>query len=285
MRINLHCHSNYSDGRNPPSALIDILAQERPDIISLTDHDSISGIAEAKARCKQRGITLLPGIEFSVSLAETSLSFATKYTAFHLLAYGFDVEMMKEKIKVHHAKMKSGVAALIRELKVMNYDISKEDLPDNDFWTSYNVAQVLVAKKYASNIWFAFDNIIRKAKNRRIFFCSPKEIIDIVHECHGLAFLAHPFDIIEDDMKIAITRRDSDELFSYLLNLGIDGIEGYYQPYSQDVQDYLIAKAKKHNLLLSYGTDYHGGRPYKEATYIEVPELPCWLADFVSSRK
>jgi hypothetical protein len=285
MRINLHCHSNKSDGRNTPSVLIDILARGKPDVISLTDHDSISGIAEAKARCKLRGITLLPGIEFSVSLAETPLSFATKYTAFHLLAYGFELEMMKEKIKVHHAKMKSGVAALIRELKVMNYDISKEDLPDNDFWTSYNVAQVLVAKKYASNIWFAFDSIIRKAKNRRIFFCSPKEIIGLVHECKGLAFFAHPFDIIEDELKIAITRKDSDELFSYLLNLGIDGIEGHYQPYSQDVQDYLIAKAKKHNLLLSYGTDYHGGRPYKEATYIEVPELPCWLADLVYSRK
>ena len=285
MRINLHCHSNKSDGANPPSALIDILAQNKPDVISLTDHDSISGIPEAKARCEENGITLLSGIELSVSLAETNLSFATKYTAFHLLAYGFDVEIMKEKIKVHHDKMKSGVKALIRELRVMNYDISEEDLPNSDFWTSYNVAQVLVAKKYASNIWLAFDNIIRKAKNRRIFFCSPKEIIDIVHECHGLAFFAHPFDIIEDDMKIAITRRNSDELFSYLLNLGIDGIEGYYQPYSPDACSYLIDKAKKHNLLLSYGTDFHGGRYFKEATYIEVPELPCWLADLVYSRK
>lgn len=285
MRINLHCHSNKSDGTNPPSALIDILAQNRPDVISLTDHDSISGIPEAKARCEENGITLLSGIELSVSLAETSLSFSTKYTAFHLLAYGFDVEMMREKIKAHHAKMKGGTAALVRELNEMGYDIKEEDLPDSDFWTSFHVAQVLVAKKYASNIWVAFENIIHKAKNRRIFFSGPKEIIDLVHECRGLAFFAHPFDIIEDDMKIAITRRESDELFSYLLGLGIDGIEGYYQPYSPDTCAYLIDKAKKHNLLLSYGTDYHGGRSYKEATHIEVPELPRWIADLISSRK
>jgi len=285
MRINLHCHSNKSDGANPLSALIDILAQDRPDVISLTDHDSVSGIPEAKARCEENGIMLLSGIEFSVSLAETSLSFATKYTAFHLLAYGFDVEMMKEKIKAHHSQMKKGVAALVRELNEMGYDIKEEDLPDNDFWTSFHVAQVLVVKKYAPNVWAAFDNIIGKAKNRRVFFCGPKEIIDIVHECKGLAFFAHPFDIIEDDMKIRIPLDVSEELFAYLLKLGIDGIEGHYQPYSQDVQDYLIAKAKKHNLFLSYGTDYHGGRYFKEATYIEVPELPCWLADLISSIK
>jgi predicted metal-dependent phosphoesterase TrpH len=64
MRINLHCHSNKSDGVNTPASLIDILASNDLDIVSLTDHDSISGIEEAKICCINKGITLIPVLNF-----------------------------------------------------------------------------------------------------------------------------------------------------------------------------------------------------------------------------
>ncbi|MFA5422143.1 MAG: PHP domain-containing protein, partial [Bacilli bacterium] len=177
MRINLHCHSNQSDGANPPSTLIDILAEDGLELISLTDHDTISGLEEAKKRCDEKGIIFLSGVEFSTSLAECPLSFANNYTACHILAYGFDVDMMKEKIKEHHVKMKAGVTALITELQEAGYQINTKDLPNNDFWTSLDVAKLLVARGYSNSLWPTFDNIISKTKNRRIFFIGPREII------------------------------------------------------------------------------------------------------------
>lgn len=283
MRINLHCHSNKSDGVNTPASLIDILARNGLDIVSLTDHDSISGIEEAKISCINKGITLIPGIEFSASLAESSLSFATKHTACHILAYGFDVEMIKEKIKVHHRQMKAGVIALINDLQAMGYDVKESELPDNDFWTSLDVARILVKKGYASRIWTAaFDEIIHKAEHRRIFFCDPKEIIDMVHECGGLAFAAHPFDIIEDDMKIRVSKEVVDEMLPFLVEAGIDGVEGCYQPYSLEMREYSLEFAKKNNLLISYGTDFHGGRPYEEAKYIEIAKAPDWIIKLIN---
>ena len=285
MRINLHCHSNKSDGANTPTALIDILAKDGLDLIALTDHDSIEGIPEAKARCEQKGIKLIPGIELSVSISDCPLTFVTDFTAFHLLAYGFDVEMMKERIKVHHAKMKEGVVALLSDLRELGYRIHPEELPDNDFWTAYDVGMLLVQKQYASNPWEAITSIVSKAKNRRAFFCGPKEMIKMVHDCGGLAFLAHPFDIIEDNMKIRVSKEIADELIPYLLILGIDGLEGYYQPYNQEMRDYIITIANKNNLLLSYGTDFHGGRSYLESKYLEVSELPDWIKALTSSEK
>lgn len=277
MRINLHCHSNKSDGANTPTALIDILAKDGLDLVALTDHDSLFGIPEAKARCEQKGINLINGIEFSASLAECPLSFATEFSICHLLAYGFDLEKLQERIKVHHYKMKQGVIALVRELHNLGYRINEEELPDSDFLTAYDVARLLVKKDYASGIWAAFDNIIGKAKNRRIFFCGPKEIITMVHDCGGLIFLAHPFDIIEDDRKIKVSRAVVDEMVPYLIVLGIDGIEGFYQPYNQEMNDYVMSYAKKNNLLVSYGTDFHGGRSYVEAKYYDVEVLPNWI--------
>ena len=79
-RIHLHCHSNISNGLNTPANLIDILVKNGLGIVSLTNHDSIACIEEAKICCINKGITLIPGIEFSASLADSSLSFATKNT-------------------------------------------------------------------------------------------------------------------------------------------------------------------------------------------------------------
>lgn len=278
MKINLHCHSNNSDGVKAPSDLIDILARNGLNIISLTDHDTIAGLHEAKDQCLQRGIRLISGIEFSASLAESSLSFATKHTACHILAYGFDVEMMKERIKKHHTKMKAGVITLIADLKSMGYDISELDMPNNDFWTSLDVARLLVKKAYSSGVWKAFDTIIGKAEHRRIFFLDPKEIIAMVHECGGLAFGAHPFDIVEDNMKIRISKAIANEMLSYLVEAGIDGVEGHYQPYEKNMREFSLEFAKKNNLLVSYGTDFHGGRSYEEAKYIDIVEMPNWIA-------
>ena len=283
MKINLHCHSNNSDGANAPSDLIDILARNGLDLISLTDHDTIAGLSEAKDQCLKRGIHFIPGIEFSASLAESSLSFATKHTACHILAYGFDVEMMKERIKQHHAKMKAGVITLIADQKSMGYNISELDMPNNDFWTSLDVARLLVKKAYSSGVWKAFDTIIGKAEHRRIFFLNPKEIIAMVHKCGGLAFAAHPFDIIEDDMKIRISKAIASEMLSYLVEAGIDGVEGHYQPYEKNMREFSLEFAKKNNLLVSYGTDFHGGRSYEETKYIEVEKAPEWVSRFLAN--
>ncbi|MDD3207165.1 MAG: PHP domain-containing protein [Bacilli bacterium] len=284
MLINLHSHSNYSDGVNPPSKVIDLFADESLDLVALTDHDTIFGLEEAKKRSKEKGITFLSGIEFSTSLADTPLSFANDYTVCHILAYGFDIDMMKERIKEHHAKMKAGVTALIKELKELGYDVDTSELPNNDFWISIDVARLLVKKGYSNNVWATFGTIISKAKNRRMFFVNPKDIISLIHDCGGLAFLAHPFDIIQDDMKVRVPLEATEELIPYLISIGIDGLEAHYSAYSQERQAYIEDVANKSNLLISYGTDFHGGRSYKETMYVEVKPLPKWIEQLLNKK-
>ena len=284
MRINLHSHSNYSDGVNPPSKVIDIFADERLNLVALTDHDTIFGLEEAKRECEEKDIAFLSGIEFSASLADTPLSFANDYTVCHILGYGFDIDMMKQRIKEHHAKMKTGVAALIKELRELGYDVNISKLPNNDFWVSVDVARLLVKKGYSNNVWATFGTIISKAKNRRMFFVNPKDIINIIHECGGLAFFAHPFDIIQDDMKIKVPLEVTEEIIPYLISVGIDGLEARYSAYSPEKQAFIEDVANKNNLLISYGTDFHGGRSYKETMYIDVQPLPQWIERLLNKK-
>lgn len=285
MRINLHSHSNKSDGINTPKELIDTFAKEDLDVIALTDHDTIAGLPEAKQLCKKLGIALVPGVEFSVSLANCPLSFTHEHMAFHLLAYGFDLAKMQERIKDHHNKINNGIRALVKELNEMGYKLDVNELPKNDYWSKYDIAVLLVKKGYASRIWDTVENVIMKAKNRRVFFYSPKEMIDLIHDCGGLAFMAHPFDFMDGEFKTRIkSAKPVRELLNYLVSVGIDGIEARYQPYDEETQEYLVEYANKNNLLISYGTDYHG-RGSGDNKYFEVEELPAWVKQIITKRR
>lgn len=285
MRINLHSHSNKSDGINTPKELIDTFAKENLDVVALTDHDTIAGLSEAKALCKKLGIALIPGVEFSVSLADCPLSFTHEHMAFHLLAYGFDIAKMQARIKDHHNKINNGIRALVKELNEMGYSLDVKELPANDYWSKYDVAVLLVKKGYATRIWETVETIIMKAKNRRVFFYSPKEMIDLIHDCGGLAIMAHPFDFMDGEFKTRIkSAKPVRELLNYLVSLGVDGIEARYQPYDEETQEYLVEYANKNNLLISYGTDYHG-RGSGDNKYFEVDELPVWIKRLVCNHK
>ena len=83
MKIDLHTHTTYSDGRNTPKELIDLAKKNNYDIFAITDHDSISGYLKVKDYAKKLGITLIPGAEISTLYNNKDI---------HILAYFFDIE-------------------------------------------------------------------------------------------------------------------------------------------------------------------------------------------------
>ena len=83
LRYDLHCHSTHSDGLLSPAALVQRAARRGVDVLALTDHDELSGLAEAQAEARETHLRLIPGAELSVSWREITL---------HVLALGIDAE-------------------------------------------------------------------------------------------------------------------------------------------------------------------------------------------------
>lgn len=122
-KIEMHVHSNYSDGKLPPEEILKHAIENRIDVLSLTDHDTIEGTAEMVRLSRQEPyqgkITIIPGVEISAK--------DKNGVGFHVLAYGFDVEdpAFVEKFKLISEKK------LFESLRT--YQVLKENLPQRKF--------------------------------------------------------------------------------------------------------------------------------------------------------
>ena len=111
----------------------------------------------------------------------------------------------------------------------------------------------MVNKGYVKTVKEAFDKYLQKGRpgynSLRLF--SPEEAIKIIHASGGKAFLAH----------LHLTKRTGNDLEDYVCKLkqeGLDGIEGYYTEYNEEMEREYLALAKKYDLLCSGGSDFHG---------------------------
>ena len=95
MKVNLHTHSNHSDGKLTPSQLINRLAENNVEVVALTDHDTISGIMEAKKQANNKGIMFINGIEISTKINGLDLGFLDENRhTLHLLGLGYDYNIL-----------------------------------------------------------------------------------------------------------------------------------------------------------------------------------------------
>ena len=245
--VDLHTHSNCSDGSMSPSELVLHAAEKGLAAIALTDHDTVDGIKEAVAKGKECGIEVVPAIEFS----------ARSKTLTHILGFYIDednaqlksvlteiVDLRKERNEV--------TAKLLQEL---GFNVTLEEaaaIAPGGIIGRAHYAKLLMDKGYTSSVKESFDKYL--AAGKPAYFTNQKLeakcIIETIHAAGGVAFLAHPHqmklgDKLEDYVK---------ELVSY----GLDGMEGYYSEYDEKMQDEYQAMAARYGLALSGGTDFHG---------------------------
>lgn len=246
--IDLHTHSHYSDGSMPPEELVKLAKDSGLRAIAITDHDTFDGVTEAVAAGKKYGIEVIPGIEFSaVSTGET-----------HILGLGIDVT----NGEINDAVSKAKELRLINNqrtadaLQKLGFDITVEDAkklsPVGNMGRAH-FAKVMAQKGYVSSVKEAFDLYLQKGRPafNSLRLLEPEEAIRLIHAAGGKAFLAH----------LHLTKLKGEELENYVIrlkNAGLDGIEGYYTEYDDAMEKEYQALAKKHSLILSGGTDFHG---------------------------
>lgn len=230
MRVDLHCHSNLSDGFFAPEQVADCLAQARVRVASLTDHDTLEGIERFRTALLQRGIGFLSGVEITAMESSGPI---------HLLAYGFDPSD--------------------KNLRALLYSIRSQ----------YYITPAVMMERFRA----VCLRVLHRTRGRRreTTFqpdCSGiPEIARAVHAAGGRLFLAHPLVVCEELDEL-------DRALEAFKNEGLDGIEAVYGPYDDAMRENLVQLAGNHGLLISFGTDFHGGPnfPSLNRVGIDIPE-------------
>lgn len=243
-KADLHIHTTASDGNSTPAQIVELALDQNLEIISITDHDSIAGLDEAREAARQTNLEILEGAEITASFDDREA---------HLLVYGFDPNHIgfRKLLSGHkRARVNRGewiLEQLSREGLDLTIDEVKAEANGSNIGRPH-IAAVLVDKGYVSSFKEAF---IRYLSNQRLGiipndYLSHEEVITTVKQSGGAIIAAHPGQMY------------SEEELDRLVAAGIDGIEVVHPSHNYELQKKMEAYAKKHDLLATGGSDFHG---------------------------
>jgi predicted metal-dependent phosphoesterase TrpH len=250
MAVDLHTHSERSDGSDTPVQLVELAAAANLEALSLTDHDTIDGLPAASLRAAELDIAFLPGIELSVHTSSKTI---------HLLGYGFDPTHpeLVETLKSQQDSRLHRNTLLIERLVALGYEITLEEVvakTDGGTIGRPHFASVLVDKGYVTSIDQAFTELLAGG---RPAYIERRELpaadaIALIHRAGGAAIWAHPTRTAEID-----ENRFRSEL-EELLSVGLDGFECWYSRFSPELRRRMARIARKYGVIPTGGSDYHG---------------------------
>ncbi|MFA9377353.1 MAG: PHP domain-containing protein [Lachnotalea sp.] len=247
--IDLHVHSNASDGTFTPTELVVHAAHKHLSAFALTDHDSISGITEAINAANSYEIQIIPGVE---------LSTAYKSNDVHILGLFIDYtdKAFLQKLQYFNDLRATRNEQMCTLLVQEGFDISPALLADkfgNTVLTRAHIARYLFDKGYISSMKEAFDKYISSGGSCYVpkVKCSPLEAIKIILDAKGFPILAHP-------LLYNFTDSELNELILLLKESGLKGIEAIYSLNENQDEANMLALGHKYNLIITGGSDFHG---------------------------
>jgi 3',5'-nucleoside bisphosphate phosphatase len=247
--IDLHMHSTFSDGSFTPEQLVKKSKDIGLSAIALTDHDTVDGVKIFLTECKKQNIT---------GLSATEISADVKKGTMHMLGYFLDLQ--NEQLINSLAKIRFGRSernkVILKKLNALGLDITMEEIQDyagEDNIGRLHFAQAMTSRGYVHNKEQAFDKYLAKGKKAYAdrFRLTPAEAIKVIREAGGLPVLAHPFTLELDQNALT-------ELLKELKDIGLAGIEAYYSKFSKQQHRLYLDLAKRFDLAITGGSDFHG---------------------------
>lgn len=249
--VDFHTHSSCSDGSMSPEELVRHAKESGLSAIALTDHDTFAGVERAKAEGERIGLTVVTGIEIStVSDGET-----------HILGFDFDTSNKElcEVVEEIQEQRRQNNRRTEKALQDLGFDITLDEVKKYaaGLVGRTHFARAMTDKGYTSSINEAFDLYLAKGRpgHNSVRLLEPVQAVRLIKNAGGKAFLAH----------LHFTKKTGDDLYRFVKMLkenGLDGIEGYYTEYTDEMHKEYTDLAKRLDLKLSGGTDFHGkGKP------------------------
>lgn len=243
--VDLHLHTTASDGAFSPEELVRRCAEAGVRVLAITDHDSTEGVRAAMGAAAPLGITVVPGTELNTDVADGEV---------HILGYFVDLDSAPfQQALVAARDLRVGRAqAIIAKLAELGMPLAFERvraLAGEGAIGRPHVAQALVEAGYVATLAEAFDRFLGRDRPAYVegMRLSPEAAVRLVRAAGGLPVLAHPSFVTDPEATVAA-----------LVPEGLAGVEVFYRGYGEEERDRFATLARRHGLLLTGGSDFHG---------------------------
>jgi predicted metal-dependent phosphoesterase TrpH len=253
--IDLHIHSNASDGTFSPEQILDQARESHLVAIAITDHDTISGSKEAIRIGPPPDLKFITGVEIS---ANPPASFPCS-GSFHILGYALDLDnsALNQMLEELQQARKNRNPRILQKLKELGFPLTLEEVNaevgDGQMGRPH-IAKVMLKKGYVGSINEAFDKYLGKEKPAYVdkYRMECDQAIELIRHAGGIPVLAHP-GLVEPTTDLPF-----ESLIKTLTAMGLKGIEVYYPEHTPESVVEYTAMAKHYGLLMTGGTDFHG---------------------------
>lgn len=262
--VDLHTHTIFSDGLFSPEELVAEAGNRNLSAVAITDHDSVGAIERAIAAGKQHGVEIVPGVEMSCNADGIDV---------HMLGYYLDYQAQDvlgffENVRLHREER---ARKMIEKLEELDVKVPMERVmaaAQGGAVGRPHVAQAMVEAGAVPNVEQAFRRYISYEGPAYVpkMKLTPGEAIGFIKQHNGVAVIAHP-----------ATYRNDNAVYSAIA-AGVDGIEVWHPDHGPRETSRYNEIAQKNRLLMTGGSDCHGGRKYNHVFLGEIPIPYRYLA-------
>lgn len=264
LNIDLHCHSNVSDGVLPPAEVVARAAANGVHALALTDHDDVAGLAAAQAATEETGLTLIPGVEISVTWSGQTVHIVglrIDHAHPELAAglYGIRLGRIERAQRMGDDLARSGIVGAYEG--AYDYAANKQMVGRTHF------ARWLVAQGHAPDMRSAFRRFLTRGNPGYVEhqWTSLENAVGWIRASGGMAVIAHPG-------RYAFNARELHLLLDAFRALGGEGIEVITGSHHPSEYGKFADLARAFGLKASRGADFHA--PGEGIDIGRLPALP-----------
>lgn len=253
--IDLHIHSTASDGTLSPAEIVALALRAGLSAISITDHDSIAGVREALLGGVPDSLGFVTGVEISAEPPP----FYPGSGSIHILGYGLrlddpELNRMLEKLQDSRRQRNPEIIARLNKqgISIRIEDVEREAADGQP--GRPHIAKLMVRKGFVKSFDEAFDRFLGKGKPAYVDKVRIESIhaIELINTAGGVPVLAHPCLLELESVE------QLDELLQEMMSMGLKGLEVYYPQHSPEQIRKYTDLARRNDLLMTGGTDFHG---------------------------
>ncbi|MGI6491655.1 MAG: PHP domain-containing protein [Pelotomaculum sp.] len=244
MEVDLHVHTVYSDGTDSPEKIVATAKSIGLSAVAITDHDTVEGIGPAMAAARKYNLEIIPGVELSTEYKGQEL---------HILGYlidAFDRNLLSKLSSIRQER-EQRMEKMVGRLQALGFSVDLDRIraiSGAGAMGRPHLAAVMVEAGIVKTKAEAFDLYIGHGKKAFVHRAklTPSEAIRMIHDCAGVAVLAHPG---LNSLSIPLEK---------LIDDGIIGLEAYHPAHNRELASYYERLAAEKGLIVTGGSDYHG---------------------------
>ncbi|MEW6058773.1 MAG: PHP domain-containing protein [Actinomycetota bacterium] len=263
--IDLHAHTNRSDGTFTPREVVRLAAERGLEVVAITDHDTVEGLDEAAMAGSELGVEVVPGVELSAEYLGTSV---------HVLCYWMDPENREFRAELRRlldSRLRRG-ELMVERLRALGHPISFDrvrEIAGGGNVVRPHVAQAMVEAGVVATEQEAFDRFISDGGPAHVpkHALDPVDAVGLIRRAGGVCVLAHPG-------MWGVQSSVPDDLIEAMAGAGMGGLEVDHPDHAPEQRAYYGGVADRLGLVRTGGSDCHGTRhdPVRLGTALTDPE-------------